>query len=392
MGVKWKVKEDFFADSKSINSLQLRATYGTNGNVDRSTSPFLLARIKRGFAPFTGFSADIISVPNPELRLEKTKTLNLGIDYALFNYTVRGSIEYYVKDSEDLLAFTTLNPTAGVAGALINNGSLRNEGFDANIKVKVVDQNNFSYNTTANFSVNTNTLTKVDVPNDQLFAFVNGSVAVTGAALRTIYSYNYAGLDNNGAPQFFDEEGQIIDYQTFIDSTDALVKEGSLIPKYYGSWINNLKYKNFFLRTLATFKAGHVFRHNGSNVTYIPATGSPHTNVPSDFNDRWQNSGDENITDIPGIPSLSDTASSGYRYYRDSNKFVDSASHIRLSQIILGYNFNKNLLDRLGINGLQIQFQADNLAVWNFNKWNVDPESAFIPIEPTYTIKFSASF
>jgi TonB-linked SusC/RagA family outer membrane protein len=395
LGFKWNVYNDFLKSSQMVDDLQFRTTYGTNGNVDRSTSPFLQARIKRGFPPYTGYSGDIISVPNPELRLEKTKTLNIATDFSLFNHLVSGSLEYYIKDSQDLLAFTTLNPTLGVGGALINNGTLRNEGFDLNLRFKVVENKAFNYFTTGIFSVNANTLKKVDVPNKQFFDYVNGSVAESGAALRTIYSYDYRGLDANGAPQFANELGQIVDFKTFITNTDALLKDGSLVPKFYGSWINSFGYKNFYLRTLTTFKAGHVFRYaRNNNVTYIPAntTTSPYANVAADFNDRWQKAGDERSTDVPGFPAYVDRGAAGYGYYRDSEKFVDNAAHIRLSQLNLGYSLDKKVVDRLGISSLQIGLQADNVAVWNFNRWNVDPESNFIPVRPTYTLNVSISF
>lgn len=392
LGFKWNVVNDFFENNETINALQFRATYGTNGNVDRSTSPFLQARIKRGFFPFTNLNADLTSAPNPELRLEKTRALNLGLDFSLFNYFASGSIEYYIKDSEDLLAFTSLNPTSGLNGALINNGTLRNEGIDANLSLKVVNSDNFRYTTTGNFSINTNTLKEVEVPTDLLSDYISGNVAVPGAALRTIYSYNYAGLDRNGAPQFVNEEGGITDFTTAITDVDALINEGSVIPKYYGSWINNFEYKNLYLRALTTFKAGHVFRYGGTNITYIPATFAPHANVPADFNNRWQNSGDEDLTDIPAIPAFSDRSEVGYRNYQDSDKFVDTAAHIRLSQLSFGYRFPTNTLEKLGVSNLQIGLQADNVAVWNFNKWDVDPESFFIPLQPRYTLNISASF
>lgn len=394
-GVKWNIYKDFLYSSEVVDDLQFRVTYGTNGNVDRSTSPFLQARVKRGFPPYTGYNADIISVPNPELRLEKTRTLNIGADFTLFNRFVNGSIEYYVKDSEDLLAFTTLNPTLGVTGALINNGTLRNEGADLNLSFRILKNGRFNYSTTGIFSVNRNTLKKVDVPNKQIFEYVNGSVAEAGAALRTIYSYVYKGLDSQGAPLFMNEHGELVDFKTHINNTDALVKHGSLIPVYYGSWINTFTYNRFSLRTLTTFKAGHVFRYaRNNNVTYIPASNpsTPYANVAADFNRRWQQPGDEHTTDIPALPAFADRTATGFSYYRDSDKFVDGASAIRLSQLSLAYNLSDQALTRLGLHAVRIGLQGDNIAVWNFNRWDVDPESTFIPVAPTYTFNISLSF
>ncbi|WP_158655272.1 SusC/RagA family TonB-linked outer membrane protein [Flavivirga eckloniae] len=389
LGLKWNITNNFFVNNETINSLQFRATYGTNGNVDRTTSPFLIINNFIGFPPFNGPSSTITSLPNPELRLEKTRALNLGLDYTLFNNTVKGSIEYYIKDSEDLLAVTSVNPTLGVAGSLINNGTLRNEGIDANLSLKVINTDNFKYTTTGNFSINTNTLKKVDVVSNDLFDYLLGEVAVPGASLRTLYSYNFGGLDRNGAPQFVTNDGRILDARAFIDDSEDLIEEASVIPKYYGSWINNFEYKNLYLRTLTSFKAGHIFRFGN---TYIPSARAL-SNVPADFANRWQNPGDENITNIPAFPEdESNSSLLGYQQYQFSDELVDTAAHIRLSQVSLGYNFKEAILNKLGMSTLSIGLQADNIAVWNFNKWDVDPESSFIPRRATYTFNISASF
>jgi len=390
LGARWNIKNDFFETNDYINSLQLRATYGINGNVAiRETSAFLQTTSRlEALSPFNQFSSFISSVPNPLLRLEKTRTLNLGLDFGLFDNSVTGSIEYYQKESEDLLITRRLNSTSGLTNALLNSGNLTNNGVDLNLGIRLIETDNFDFRTTGNFSVNTNTLTNVDTSSD-FFDFINGNAIVQGNALGTEYSFNYAGLDRNGAPQFIDANGTIVDFRADIEDVEALLNEGTVIPRYYGSWINDISYKNISLRTLATFKAGHVFQFVEN--AYVPSF-IPQANVGEEFNNRWQQPGDESFTDVPALPSLTDAFAPGYSNLVQANKFFDSASHIRLSQVALSYRLPQKVLEKLSLIGFNIGLQADNLAVWNFNKWGVDPENTVIPLQPTITLRTNIIF
>ena len=238
-----------------------------------------------------------------------------------------------------------------------------------------------------NFSVNKNIITEVETPFIDVGTFLRFDPIVKDTPLRTIYSLNYAGLDRNGAPQFIDENNNITDTGTTIDNVDALINEGTTLPVYYGSLINTLTYKGFSLRALAIFKAGHVFRHPYQFLGVASVD-----NTFQDFAQRWRQRGDENHTDVPALANIDNMFSFGYGNYQSANKFFDSAAFIRLREVILSYSFPDELLDTLFIQRLKVGLQARNLKVWNFNKWDVDPENILIPLRPTYTINVSVTF
>ncbi|TMM55800.1 SusC/RagA family TonB-linked outer membrane protein [Maribacter algarum] len=387
VGLKWNLFQEFFNEGDTIDQLSLRATYGTNGNVDRSTSPFLQTKQGIDFITFGNIFSFISTVPNPFLRLEKTQTLNLGLDFGLFKNGLSGSIEYYRKNSIDLLADRQLNPTVGVNSTLLNTGELFNNGVDISLNFTLVNGDQFGWDTAANFSLNENELTKVDVAQEDVFSFVRGLSQVEGTPLNTIYSFRYAGLDGSGAPQYINGSNELARVSEDITDTNALINEGTTTPRYYGSLINDFRYKNLSLRILTTYVAGHVFRNTNSfdpsNIGF---------NAFQDFNNRWQNIGDENMTDIPALPSNFQIGLPGYQNYRFADKFVDNAANIRLSEIIFGYQFPRPLVERLSMESFQLSLQAQNLKVWNFNKWNVDPLNVLFPIRPTFSINLSASF
>ncbi|MDC6367791.1 MULTISPECIES: SusC/RagA family TonB-linked outer membrane protein [Flavobacteriaceae] len=399
-GLKWNIHNEGFFNSESIDKLSIRATYGTNGNVNLETSPFLQLGLGNSTSPnFSNIPYGYVNtVPNPTLRLEKTRTINLGLDFSLFNGTISSTIEYYRKNSEDLLVDQLLNSTVGVSESLLNIGALKNEGVDVDLNVNLFRNNAFKYSTRFNFSYNSNKVTDLD--NDtgtNLEGLVLGQVAILGKPLQTIHSYNYAGLDSRGYAQFFDENNNILDYNTAVESSEALISEGTLIAPYYGSWMNNFAYKGFALRTLFSFQAGHVFRFSD---VYNPGSFNG-SNTFKDFDKRWQKPGDENFTDTPALittfndkfsPAYYDYTSNGTSQYLSSDKFVDDASNIILQEIILSYQFDRNLKSRLGVDDLSISLQGNNLKVWNFNKWDVDPNNTLIPMIPMCSLGIRTSF
>ncbi|WP_435315563.1 hypothetical protein, partial [Cellulophaga fucicola] len=365
--------------------------------------PFLQATIFQQNQAFVNRAAKISNLPNPLLRLEKTQTFNVGLDFGLFNTILDGSVEAYVKNSKDLLADVALNPTLGVSQFLLNAGELSNKGLDINLNLNLGRLNALKYNATFNFSVNKNKLTKVDVDQDKISSYIGGNATIKGESLSTIYSYRYANLDKNGAPQFLNRNNEILDFNFSNPNISAdnftvkdLKNEGTLIPVYYGSWINNFSYKQFSLRILTSFRAGHIFRYTddsfGLYQTYIPGARGEIVNVASDFNQRWQKPGDENNTTIPAVPKATEANARGYENYPYIDSFVDDASHIRLSQISFGYTLPSTFLKKTKINNMRFGLQADNLAVWSFNKWHVDPENSFIPRPTTITLNINASF
>lgn len=400
IGGLWDItKENFFNTDGILNKLALRGTYGSNGNVAYGTSPYLQATISRD-GNTNNLYAYISDVKNNALRLEKTFVTNVGLDFGLFKSRFDGSIEFYKRKSIDLLAPVSFSSTLGFNKALINAGEMENTGFDLNLNVKVVDGADFKYRTTINLSYNKNVVTEVDVPQQTINTYLFGE-PLKGKPLRYLYSYQNAGLDAKGDPLHYNEKGELINVDGkksdgtngALTSPEALDYNGTITPKYYGAWINNLNYKKFSLRALTTFKAGHVFRNTDILAYQDLRSVTGNRQVHADFDNRWLKPGDEANTNIPRIPTkFNDGGKIGYTYYKSGNQFVDDASHIRLKEIVLGYQLDPKFLTEIGINRLGISLQATNIAVFNFNKWDIDPESIFLPVKPTYSFNLTVNF
>ena len=395
LGLRWNAFKDLFIESNQINALAVRATYGVNGNIGNRTSGSILqGLVDTNEDTFTNQFARLANIPNPLLQIERVKTANLGLDFELFKNRVSGSVDYYVRTSENVLANVSVNPTLGRSIINTNAGEIENKGLDFVLNFNVTKpQSTFSYNTTLNFSVNKNSFTKIAFNRSSFTSFIDGTVTLLGESISTIHSYKYAGLDASGNPQYFNRNNEVVTFNNIgtIDS-QSLKNEGTTIAPYFGSWINEFGYKGFSLRVLSSVRAGHVFRLSEDNIFSPGQLDANSANITRDFNNRWQKPGDENTTSIPRIPTISEAGSDGYRSYINTDKFVDNASHIRLNQINLGYKLPKYITNKMGVNSFKLGFQVDNVAVWNFNKFNVDPENQFFPRQRTFTLNLNTSF
>ena len=394
VGARWNLLQDFFYDSGVVNGLNLSASFGRTGNVARGSTPFLVGNIAQEMNLFNNRSAVIASPPNPFLRLERTSSFNLGLDFDFFTSNrVSGSVEYYRNESTDLLANLAVNSTLGMNNNTQNVGALTNEGVNAVLSVVAIDTEDFKYTTTGNFSFNVNTVTKSDVNPNDVNNLLGGGI-LEGFDRNTIFSLNYAGLDFEGAPQYVAADNTITDFTDRPLQAEDLIDSGTTVPRFFGSWINEFSYKNLTLRTLTTFRADYVFRADPeSGLIFDPGTvvQSPTLNAGRGAAQRWRRPGDENLTRVPRIPTLEEVFEDRFNLFPFADDHIARADHIRLNQVILSYAFPEKFLKNTGLQSLNIGLQADNVAVWNFNRFDVDPE-AFIERPLTLSLQISTSF
>ncbi|WP_167016728.1 SusC/RagA family TonB-linked outer membrane protein [Chitinophaga sp. Cy-1792] len=393
-GISWQVNKESFMDNSPFSSLILRATYGINGNVDRSTSPFLIAKVDKDAQ--TNLNYGYISNPaNPLLRWEKTAVKNIGIDYALANNRLKGSVEYYERNSTDLLGNATVNGTYGFNSAYVNYASMRNSGVDVAITGLIINKA-LSFSTTLNYSYNSNKVISVDFPNPTVGAYTDGT-AQAGKPLNYLYSYRWAGLSATGTPQVYDEKGNKTDYTKEMTSTAALVYQGTTVPPHYGGLFLNFGYQAFTLTAGFTYKFGHKFREPQLQYTKLFESASE---VQKDWASRWQKPGDELITNVAAMPS-SQTGLSVYdNYIRYADIHVATASNIRFSELLLNYNLPDAFSRKLRAQRITLSGQARNLGVYLFNKEKIDPEYAadlsrsllLLTPPPEFTFSIKANF
>ena len=360
-GGTYKLAEEKFFHLPLIDRLDLRASYGINGNISLNSGPFLIIA-PGSYSNYTGdVSYGISSPPNNTLRWEKTKSTNFGADLSLLNRRINLTVDYYLRNSSDLLAADAIDPTKGFSSLTKNIGEVRNTGYEISIDADVIRKKNLVWNTFFNFSYNKNKVLTYNVTYQYASSITNGAIKKAGDPLDALYSYRYAGLDNNGVSQFYTAKGEKSGGGNV--AVGDLIYSGTLRPKYAISMTNSFRVKNFDLSFMFIAKLGNVLRRDafsGSNI------------LNKHVSERWKQPGDEAKTIYP---KLSDWNMDMF-YFPYSDILIESASYMKLRDITLTYDINPRLLKRIGFTGTRIYLQSRNLFMITANSDHRDPETS----------------
>ena len=418
MSGMWNITEENFMKNNFfwLDNLSLRGSYGLQGNMHDQLTPNLIARFggrdsRSGLEYFT-----IHRLPNPELRWEKTSSWNVGLDFSIFN-RLSGGVDLYRKYTQDLIMDKYVPTNNGRSQLFFNAGAMTNYGIEGTLNYEIIDNPIWRLRLGATFGRNVNEIT---LANDDAFTNVelhgqllSGTLAVRGAPMGAMYSYQFAGLSaENGHPMFYDEDGRVVHMGD--PTLMRLIYSGSIFPKLYGGFDINASYRRRITVSLG-------FTYNVGNVKRLPSVyeggGSrvfdQYRNVSIQHINRWRNPGDERHTNIPalvdrdiiqeirGNPELNtmrrerSNFSDPPYFYDLSDLRVARGDFLKLRSVRIGYVLPRHVQERIGASNIRINLQILNLFTIADKRWEgVDPESANarIPNLPTYTLGVSLNF
>lgn len=385
-GLKWDVSKESFYKINWLSQLQLRLTYGYNGNLDKS----LVAATTFVYSSFPAFFsneiyASVYNTPNPQLRWERTGMLNIGIDFSFIGNRVWGSIEYFNKKGKDMIGNAQFAPSSGITLLKGNYASLSGLGADLQINSRIINSG-FKWNATLLLSKATDKVTQYDA-DLPAYTLLSGDVGIwpaVGKPVYGVYSLPWAGLDAaNGDPQGYLNHAISKDYAVlnYPDSINELVYNGPARPVWFGGLTNTFLWKQFTLTININYKLGYYFRRASINYYALYVNGSGH----KDFKERWQKTGDENYTNVPSMPADADEARANF--YRQAEILIEKGDHIRLQDIYLAYNFNKNKLRKLPLTDAALYVYFNNIGlIWKANKQGLDPDYYTGGIPPSLNV------
>ncbi len=378
-GAKWDIgKESFMKNIDWVGFLALRATYGIAGNAPSpgtAASFDILTPVSSFFFPETGLR---ISTPgNRKLSWERTVTKNLGLDFS-FSGRISGSIDYYNRKTTDLLGTIATNPFSGYSSVIGNLGDLENNGFEIGLQTLNIAGKDFSWSSTLNAAYNKNKITYLNLASET----TSGDVRVTeqfveGYNSFALFAYDYVGLNENGDPQIRLADGTIT-FDPNVTTPEDIKFMGTTQPKWNGGFGNTFRYKNLSLNINTVYSLGHVMRRDVNTFYYGGRLDAANYNFASgninqEFMDRWQQSGDENFTDVPRHLSVDDgTRNTNYYVLGDNN--VISGSFIKIRDINLIYNLPHTVFKNTGIKQVTVRGQISNIMLWADNDYGIDPE------------------
>ncbi len=365
VGGVYKLGQEKFMKISWLDKLNVRSTYGINGNISLRQGPFLVTSPGVYNQSTGAISSSIITPPNSTLRWEKTSTINLGLDIGLFR-KLRITADYYRRMSTDLLAPETYDPTLGVSlitGLTRNIGKLKNTGLELLVEADVIKNDSFSWTTNATLSFNVNKVLEYNFNfTGPVQLAASGSVYKEGYPIDAQFSYRFAGLNANGNGTYYTKDGNVVlGSNTKIED---LVFSGTLRPKYVTAITNYFHYRAFDLSFMLIAKFGNVLRRDafgGSNYQnrYVA--------------ERWRVPGDE-LTTI--YPKLTQGLSGDMAYFPFADVLVESANYMKLRDVTFSYDLNKKAVNRLGISAVKLYLQGRNLLLVTSNKDKRDPETS----------------
>lgn len=374
--MSWRMsEEDFIKDLNLFDDLKFRVGYGVSGN-SLGFDAFTAIQTYGASGWFTYIDANgnpadyrtlaATSNANPDLKWERTSMLNIGLDFGFLKNRITGTLEYYDKQTKDLIYSYAVSTNRYPFGSMLANvGEISNKGIEFSLTVVPVQTKNTRWESSMNLSHNKNEVVtlsnqnySVDYinagnPNIGGYATANVQRIMEGEAIGTFYMWEWAGYNNDGVSQFYVHDpvtGERTGALTTSPQETDRTKVGSAQPKLTYGWNNTLKFKNWSLTAFLQGVTGNqILNSTRAQYNYI-ALVSTGKNVLSEV------AANQKFTDVNA--------------QTPSDRYLEKGGYLRLSTLSLNYDFG-----RIGntINGLNVYATCNNLLTIS-NYKGLDPE------------------
>ena len=382
IGATYDLARDLAASSDFLNGLKFRASFGQVGNANVSTLG-AFAQLRQTNYTFNDVEVQGLSasnLANESLTWETTNEINMGLDFSLGDTRrLTGSIDYYIKQTNDLILQTPVPNISGFSSAYQNIGSIRNTGLEISLQSAVMSSSSFSWDIAANFTYIKGEVLELGQDGAPIYvdpffedAYKNEFILREGGQIGEIFGFESDGIYTDAD---FDSEGNLLpgvirglstplpgdlklkdlNGDDEINDDDRTVL-GSTMPKYFGGLSNTWTMGRFDLKLMLQYFLDYdVF--NASKTRYARFIGGSN-NVSTDWVNRW----------TPETPDNTQYARIANTIVVD--KYVEEGSLLRISNVKLGYTLPP---DFLGTRSLNVYISVDNAWIWT--KYNgYDPE------------------
>jgi TonB-dependent starch-binding outer membrane protein SusC len=351
-------EENFLRNSNVFSFLKLRTSYGRTGNAEIGNFSALSLYGSAAYANVGGLVTSQIGVP--DLTWENTDQFDIGLDFSILKNRVSFEIDYYNKNTRDLLLAVPVPATNGYTTIVKNIGDMTNKGFDFTVNGTILRGTRGGLTWTSSFNISTykNEVTRLVSPVPPGGRTL-GRLAV-GSPFGEFFGRKYLGVDPaNGDALYLGPNGTTTN--NYAAAIDTVV--GDPNPDFYGGWNNRFSYKGFDLDIQCQFvKGGDIFNIAG---IFQSVNGDYFDNQTTDQLNYWKNPGD--VTNIPQ-PRLYAGNGAG-----KSSRWVQDGSYFRIKSVNFGYNFPAKWLKKAKIETARLYVAAQNLVTITSYK-GYDPE------------------
>lgn len=422
VGANYQLKEEnFLKDRKWLDFLTLRGSFGSQGNVASQAYSDLVANIGKTDDVNKEGYLEISAPKNPNLKWEMNYTTNVALEFGVFNRRLSGTIEYYNKKAVDLLANKKVSQVTGFSSIQVNWASMKNSGVELTLNSVNIDTDQFKWTTSFNIGYNDNKVLDVyTVPTVNTLTNAQrtdyASAAVEGKPINGLWSYRFAGLDENGRATFYtDKEDETV--LSGMKKVDGLEYSGTTMPPVQGGLTNTFTYKGFTLSCLLVGSFGNVIRLRNLSQGYAFGFPDPTQNMSKEWADRWIKGVNEN-TNIPTLEAdawawdINDVSPYNAKMYDNSTERTVKGDFVRLQNLSLSYDLSTSKMRSAGVQNIRFMVQGNNLHVWKnsrlkgqdpeatgsvmkydaTNKANVSFGNTYLPLPRSYSFSLSVQF
>lgn len=356
----WIVSEEEFFQLEGVDFLKLRSSIGLAGNAEIGNDPYrALVNFQAAYGGQPGYIIE--SLENESLGWEKSLQWDAGLDFSLWTGRLRGELDYYIRDTRNLLLQQPVPAVNGISLLTRNVGAVRNQGFEFNLAADIL-RGNFRWTLEVNGATLNNEVRQLldqDGDGVQEDIILNSRMLFRpGLSVGSFFLVEYAGVDpDNGDALFFDLEGNPV---TGFSSANRKVV-GRSLPSFTGGFTNTFRYKNFDLSAFFHFKTGYQIYWE-SALEQNMAFGD---NQRRSQLDAW--TPDNRDTEVPQARLFVNNGA------QPSTRYLKDGDYLRLQHLQLGYTFQN-----LGQRNYQLRLFAAAQNLLTFTSFpGLDPDAEF---------------
>lgn len=384
-GAAWIVSKSDWYDLSWLNMLKVKASFGSQGNDNigsyRYTDVFSIV-------PSDGNVSTIFATKgNKDITWETNTNFNAGIEFGMLKDRITGSIDFFNRNTTDMLFATPVAPSQGYTSIYKNIGDMNNYGIEADLNFVLANTKNFQWSVNGNISYLKNKIVSLaesvkqssayDADGNEYKGFMSGGFFVTeGKSMYTWYRYEFAGVDPATGKSLWyknttDADGKVTGRETTDDYSQATqyVTDKSTLAPFFGGFGTSLNYRGFDLAVNFTYQIGGTqYDATYATMMYSPTSSQTGFAYHADLLDCW--TPENTSASIPRF-QYGDSFTNA-----QSSRFLTSASYLNLQNINLGYRVPARLTNKVGVASVRVYVAAENLYCWTARQ-GFDPRQAY---------------
>ena len=399
----WKINnEEWMKDIDWISNLRVRASYGINGTLPSNNYGWrsLVSYSDR----YNGNPGGALStLADENLTWETSYSTNLALEFGFWDQRLYGTVEYFNRDSKDLLQDVPISKVTGFSSVLMNIGEINNKGVEIELGGDIIRNANLTWDASVTATLMKSKVTKLYDGQDIVWSDPTGSDARAdfiyreGESTLSLYGYEWAGVDPQTGKNWYYSNNDNADTQlngrnVVYDYTDANnVIIGDVTPDVYGGINTSVTWKGLSLGLNFIYKIGGNLYDGAQKDVNDDGYYYERTHMASVVANRWKEAGDVTTIPLARGTDLTDAM-------QTSTRMMYDASFLRLKTVSVGYNIPKTIVKKAGMNSARVFFNGTNLFTWS-NYDVADPEvNAYgtrgweTPYGKTYTFGLELTF